>query len=81
MLHIITQFLKKQNPVYLILRFGLSYAGILAICAIVLIRSGPQFTLFYGHRIEWLLVSAITAVLQTLIGAWFLSKMEKTGSK
>jgi len=80
MLHIITQFLKKQNPVHLILRFGLFYAGTLAIWAIILIRADAQIALYNDRRIEWLLVSAITAFLQSLIGAWFLTKMKKTDS-
>jgi len=81
MLHIISQSFKKQNPVHLILRIGLIYAGFLAVCAIVLMRYDVNAIILYDRKIEWLLVSSITAFLQTMIGACFLSKLKKTSSK
>ena len=81
MLHIISQFLEKQNPVHLLLRIGLCYSGSLAVLAIILIRFGVQNSLYFDRRVEVVLVAAITAFLQTLIGAWFLFKMKKTSSK
>ncbi len=80
MLLIISQFLKKQNPVHLILRIGSVYAGLLAVFAILLIRGGIQPTVSFDRTVEGLLVGAITAILQTLIGAMFLGQMKKTDS-
>lgn len=74
MLHIISQFLKKQNPVHLLMRIGLIYAGVLAVWAIVLIRFEAHHTLYRDRWVEAVLVASISAFFQTLIGAWFLSK-------
>lgn len=65
---IITQFLQKQNPRIFLLRFGLSYSGILAILSIVFQRQTVGLFTSHYQSAELLLVAAITAFLQTLIG-------------
>lgn len=72
MKHIITHFLKKQNPKFFLLRFGLCYSGILALTTILLLRAESQFFSAQYQNAEFLLVCAITAFLQTLIGYGFL---------
>ncbi len=69
MKHIITHFLKKHNPGILVLRFGLAYSGFLALTVILLLSKGTS----YYQYVELVLVAAIAAFFQTLIGYTFLT--------
>lgn len=72
MKHIITQFLQKQNPGIFLLRFGLSYSGILALLSISFQRQGVALFTSHHQSAELLLIASITAFFQTLIGYGFL---------
>ncbi len=76
---IITQFLQKQNPKLVLLRFGLSYSGVLAMLSIFFQHQMTKIFTSHYQTAELLLVAAITALLQTLIGYGILAYSMKKG--
>ncbi len=76
---IITHFFEKRNPKLVLLRFGLSYSGVLAMLSIIFQKQTSQLFTSHHKTAELLLVAAITAFLQTLIGYGILTCSMKKG--